>query len=203
MNRALPPLLPLLIITLSPVVIYADVDFKKDVMPIFEKRCVECHSSKSKKPKGGYKFDDISSIKSEIGPSFLIRPGDPGNSDLMRMVTRANKDHPMPPDESDALSPREIKVLTEWIQEGALIEPAAGGSKPASGLANRPGTPTLQEWTNAEGKVIKAVLVRLIGDKVTLRMNGREFELALTSLSEDSQKQALKTAGEMAVKGNR
>jgi hypothetical protein len=27
--------------------------------------------------------------------------------------------------------------------------------------------------------------------------------VALTSLSEDSQKQALKTAGEMAVKGNR
>ena len=108
----------------------AGMDYKKDIKPIFEKRCVECHSMKMKKPKGGYKFDDDASIKNEIGPSFLIRPGDPGNSDLMGMVTRANKDHPMPPDAKNALSAREIKVLRDWIESGASME-AGGNGCPA------------------------------------------------------------------------
>ena len=175
----------------------AGPDYKKDIKPIFEKRCVECHSTKMKKPKGGYKFDDDASIKNEIGPSFLIRPGDPGNSDLMGMVTRANKDHPMPPDKADALSAREIKILSEWIKQGALMESnAIAGS---SSLPPRPAN-TVQEWTNKEGKVIKAVFVKLHGEKVTLKMANKNFEIPLQSLSEESQKLAMKTAGELAVK---
>lgn len=188
----------LLLCSLLPVsTALAGPDYKKDIKPIFEKRCVECHSTKMKQPKGGYKFDDDASIKSEIGPSFLIRPGDPGNSDLMGMVTRANKDHPMPPDKEDALSAREIKILSEWIKEGALMESnATAGS---SSLPARPAN-TIKEWTNKDGKVIKAVFVKMRGDKVTLKMANKNFEVPLQSLSEESQKLAMKTAGELAVK---
>lgn len=175
----------------------AGPDYKKDIKPIFEKRCVECHSTKMKKPKGGYKFDDDASIKSEIGPSFLIRPGDPGNSDLMGMVTRANKDHPMPPDKGDALNAKEIKTLTEWIKQGALMESNATAN--SSSLPGRPAN-TVQEWTNKDGKIIKAVFVKMNGDKVTLKIANKNYEVALQSLSEESQKLAMKTAGELAVK---
>lgn len=175
----------------------AGVDYKKDIKPIFEKRCVECHSMKMKKPKGGYKFDDDSSIKNEIGPSFLIRPGDAGNSDLMGMVTRANKDHPMPPDKGDALNAREIKLLRDWIDSGASMD--SGSSSGTSSLPTRT-APTEQAWTNKDGKIIKAVFVKILGDKLTLKMGNKNYELPLNSLSEDSQKLALKTAGEMTVK---
>lgn len=178
----------------------ADIDYKKDVKPIFVKRCVECHNEKMKSPKGGYVFDNDARIKTEIGPSFLIRPNDPGNSDLMGMVTRANKDHPMPPDESDALSPREIKILSEWIKEGALMEPASGVAKSSSSLPARSGQPVVQDWTNKEGKPIRAAFVKMIGEKVTLRMGNKDYVVPLNTLSEESQKLAMKTAGEMAVK---
>jgi mono/diheme cytochrome c family protein len=178
----------------------AEIDYKKDVKPIFEKRCVECHSTKMKKPKGGYKFDDDASIKNEIGPSFLIKPGDPANSVLMEMVNRTAKDHNMPPDAKDALSPRELKILSTWIEEGANMEKSSGGSK--SGLGSTSSSlPSVQEWTNKEGKVIKASIVKIKGDNVTLRIAGKEYTMPLSSLNEDSQKQAMKLAGEMAVKG--
>jgi hypothetical protein len=176
----------------------AETDYKKDVKPIFEKRCVECHSTKMKKPKGGYKFDDDASIKNEIGPSFLIKPGDPATSALMEMVNRTAADHHMPPDKSDALTPRELKILTAWIEEGANMEKSGskGGLPPA---ANN--LPTIQEWTNKDGKVIKAALVKITGDSVTLKMAGKDYTMPLSSLNEESQKLALKRAGEMAVKG--
>lgn len=181
-----------------PMLHAAEIDYKKDIQPIFNQRCVECHSEKMKKPKGGYVFDNPARIKTEIGPSFLIRPGDPGNSDLMSMVTRANKDHPMPPDKADALTAKEIKTLSTWIREGALMEPPAPGTAKPTPL--RPTSPDLQDWTNQEGKVIRAAFVKMIGNKVTLRMSGREYILPLNSLSDESQKQAMKAAGEMALR---
>lgn len=196
-------LLPMLTAAaLFPQSTMADVEYKKDIKPIFEKRCTECHNEKMKKPKGGYVFDNVERIKTEIGPSFLIRPGDSGNSDLMGMVTRANKDHPMPPDAKDALSPKEIKTLKEWIDAGAVIDAPAGAAKTGgSGLAPRTAATAVMDWTNTEGKVIKASMVKINGDKVTLKMGSKEYVLPLSSLSEESQKQALKAAGEIAVKG--
>ncbi len=179
----------------------ADIDYKRDVKPIFEKRCVECHSGKMKKPKGGYKFDDDASIKNEIGPSFLIKPGDPANSVLMEMVNRTAKDHNMPPDAKDALTPRELKVLNTWIEEGANMEKSTGGVAKGGLGAPSSSLPSVQEWTNKEGKIIKASIVRIKGDNVTLRIAGKEYTMPLASLSDDSQKQAMKLAGEMAVKG--
>ena len=34
------------------------VEYERDIMPIFEKKCGECHSNASGKAKGGLKFDD-------------------------------------------------------------------------------------------------------------------------------------------------
>ena len=190
--------LALTICPFAPAV--ADTDFKRDVKPIFEKRCVECHSTKMKRPKGGYTFDDDASIKGEIGPSFLIKPGDPANSVLMEMVNRTAKDHNMPPDDKDKLTPRELKILNTWIEEGANMEKSSGVAKSGLGPASS-SLPSVQDWTNKEGKIIKASLVKITGDNVTLRMSGKEYTMPLSSLNEDSQKKAMKLAGEMTVKG--
>ena len=42
-------------------------------------------------------------------------------------------------------------------------------------------------WTNNDGKVIEADFVRLDGEKVLLRMNDKEFQVPLVSLSKNSQ----------------
>jgi len=45
----------------------AEVDFKKDVLPVFEKHCMSCHRAaykdpvrgRTKKPKSGYRMDSV------------------------------------------------------------------------------------------------------------------------------------------------
>ncbi len=190
-------ILPIVSATLS--VQAESVDFKKDIRPILEKRCYSCHSEKAKKEKGGYAFDNEERVKQEIGPSFLIRPGDPGNSDFMAKVTRVDK-HAMPPDAKDALSSSEIKKLRTWIEEGAVVDGGSNvASKSSSGLMPRTETPPHSQpmnWTNAEGKTIRASFVKIIGEKITLRMaNGKSYEIAMSTLSADSQLQARKAAG--------
>jgi hypothetical protein len=174
-------------------------DFHKDVLPIFEKKCASCHSEKKgKKPKGGYVFDEIADIKSNIGSSFLIRPNDAGNSDLMGMVTRANKDHPMPPDDKDALSAGEIKKLREWIEAGAEIPDKSGkGSTSGSSSATTsklPAAVPVEDWTSSDGKSIKASLVKCMSGIVVLRLaNGKNAEIPLSRLNQECQERAIRS----------
>jgi hypothetical protein len=147
----------------------------------------------------------VADIKSNVGPSFLIRPNDPGNSDLMAMVTRANKDHPMPPDDKDALSAKEIKTLREWIDAGAEIPDKGGsttsktstGAKSGAAATSLPARKEIAapvDWTNKDGKTIKASLVKLVSGKVTLRLaDGKEYTLPLDKLDTASQERAMKS----------
>ena len=43
------------------------------------------------------------------------------------------------------------------------------------------------EWTNVQGKTIRAKLVKVLGNNLTIEMAGQEFPLKLSDLSEDSK----------------
>lgn len=45
-----------------------------------------------------------------------------------------------------------------------------------------------RSWTNEAGKTINAELIEVSGDQAVLKMNGSNFEVPVTSLSEDDQK---------------
>jgi hypothetical protein len=166
------------------------VDFKKDIRPIFKAKCYECHSEATKKEKAGYVFDNLKRLAGDIGPKGQIVPGDPERSNLMDLVTRS-KDR-MPPGGKEGLTPKEVKLLREWIQAGALLDDSK--PKPASGLAPRPpaGPPApLQDWTNTEGKTLKARFVQLTEDSVVIKTaEGKSYKVPLTKLSAASQEQA-------------
>lgn len=95
----------------------APVDFVRDVRPIFQKHCEECHGGE--KQRSGLRLD----IKSEAlkggdnhGPDIL--PGNARDSPLVRFITSEDKDERMPP--RGGLSPAEIETIVRWIDEGAL-----------------------------------------------------------------------------------
>ena len=110
---------------------------------------------------------------------------------LLDLVTR-EKDR-MPPGNKAGLTPKEVKLLREWIQEGASLD-GRPGTKPGSALPPRePATPPgpLQDWTNTEGKTIKARYVRMSGDAVVLKnAENKSFKVPLTKLNAASQEQA-------------
>lgn len=94
------------------------VDFVRDVRPIFEKHCYECHGAE--KQKSALRLD----IKSEAlrggdayGPSIVAKKAN--ESPLIQLITSKNADERMPP-EGEPLSAAEIALLTRWIDEGAV-----------------------------------------------------------------------------------
>ncbi|HCN29928.1 MAG TPA: hypothetical protein DIT64_14535 [Verrucomicrobiales bacterium] len=94
----------------------APVDFVRDVRPIFERHCLECHGEK--KQKSGLRLD----IKSEAfkggdnhGPDIV--PGKAKDSPLIHFLTTDDDDELMPP--KGRLPAVDIETITNWINEGA------------------------------------------------------------------------------------
>jgi hypothetical protein len=106
----------------GPVTGAATIDFARDIKPIFERSCVDCHSGA--KPKG---FFDITSraglLKGGQSGEPAVVPGYADDSQLIRNVSDAIEDLEMPPlsrrHKYPALMPEEIERLRAWIDAGA------------------------------------------------------------------------------------
>jgi len=189
----LSPIAPVLLLACASA---QAVDFKKDIQPILEKNCYECHSEKTGKRKGGFVFDDLETFKLDIADNDVaqIRPGKPSESHFFEVISNPSHERHMPP--KDELSNGEIKKISDWILEGATF--GAGAAKPivAATTPAKKDLPPIMSWTNLEGKTIRAGFVRLDGESVVLRMpaNGQEVPYPLAKLSAESQQQAKEAA---------
>jgi len=103
------------LITVSAIA--APVDFVRDVRPIFQKHCYECHGEK--KQKSGLRLD-IKSLALKGGdkhaPDIIAKNAK--DSPLIHFLTTDDEDELMPP--KGKLSSSEIGTLTDWINEGAV-----------------------------------------------------------------------------------
>lgn len=88
----------------------AQVDFERDIRPIFVKRCSECHGPD--KQKGDLRLD----VKSAA--LAAINPGKVSESELIRRVTTDDPDDAMPP-KGTRLEPDQIAMLKQWVEQGA------------------------------------------------------------------------------------
>ena len=103
-------------------------DFKADVLPMLEKKCMSCHrepyktsSGRTKKPKGKLILSTPEGIKKGGSEGDAVVTKDPAKSLIYTRVT-LEKDHDefMPPEgKADPLTAEELKALKEWINEGA------------------------------------------------------------------------------------
>ncbi|MCM8532560.1 MAG: PSD1 and planctomycete cytochrome C domain-containing protein [Lentisphaeraceae bacterium] len=97
------------------------VDFRKDILPILEKQCFECHSSLKKKPKGKLRVDELSHfLKGGKNGSFLV-PGKPEKSLLFKSISLGkNDDDVMPPTgKGEPVTKKQQELVKKWILEGA------------------------------------------------------------------------------------
>jgi mono/diheme cytochrome c family protein len=96
----------------------APVDFVRDVRPIFERHCYECHGEK--KQKSGLRLDvKEAAFKGGDEHSPDIIAGKAKESPLIKMVLSEDKDERMPP-KGERLSAEQIATLTAWIDQGAV-----------------------------------------------------------------------------------
>src|SRR5437870_4507244 len=99
------------------------VDFNRDIRPILSNTCAKCHGPDPKERKGGtdgLRLDVRADAIADLGGYAAIVPGQPAKSALVQRITSSDDDEHMPPKSSGKkLTPREIELLTRWIEQGA------------------------------------------------------------------------------------
>lgn len=101
------------------------VSFEKDVWPVFEARCVECHrkpyeeDGRLKKPKAGLRLDGAWHIMrgSDDGPIVVAERLDA--STLYHHITLPSDDDDIMPPKGAPLSKSQIQSIGNWILDGA------------------------------------------------------------------------------------
>lgn len=104
----------------------AAVDFEKQIWPILEKSCIECHSTaapgadgRMKKPKGGVVLDHKDGITTSK-KGKLLTAKKPDDSMLYTSISLpADDDDRMPPKKKgDPLPKEQQDLIKKWIEEG-------------------------------------------------------------------------------------
>ncbi len=94
------------------------IDFTKEIQPILQASCVQCHANNS--AKGGLSMDTREGLLKggESGPAIEI--GKSGDSTLISLVSGIDIDSDMiMPKKGNRLSANEISQLRAWIDQGA------------------------------------------------------------------------------------
>ncbi|MBC9868212.1 MAG: DUF1553 domain-containing protein [Opitutae bacterium] len=98
----------------------AEVDFARDIRPILNANCIECHGGLKASGNVSYVYEDrVVDFEGKSGYT-VVKPGIPEESELYFRITTDDEDDRMPPpDEHDSLSEKEIALIEQWIEEGA------------------------------------------------------------------------------------
>ena len=135
------------------------VDFVKEIQPILQKSCVECHAAE--KPKGKLRLDtkELALKGGKDGP--VIVPGQADKSEVYkRIILPAGNDDVMP-NKGDVLTKAQTDLIRDWINQGAEwpegVVLASAAKKSDEPAAAAPTTPKLPDYkpSAAELKAIK------------------------------------------------
>jgi len=99
---------------LASLTLQAEVDFKKDIAPIFESRCLECHGPK--KQKGKMRLDSAADL---FKHEDVVVKGDAAGSEMYKRITLPEGDDDIMPSKGDPLSEKEQGLIRDWINGGA------------------------------------------------------------------------------------
>ena len=118
----------------------SSVDFAKDVWPIIEARCVECHGAPKKdargrlrKPKGGLRLDGRHWITVGGNGGKVLVFGGAKASSLYSLVALPADDPDIMPAKGEPLKKSQIATIRRWIDEGAKFGAWTGAAGPVGG----------------------------------------------------------------------
>ncbi len=105
-----------LVVTL-PVRAADSVDYVNDVLPIFQKYCIGCHTNDES--QGGLVMESHRALMAGGESGAAITAGEPSSSRLVLMV-RGKMEPVMPPEGEERPSDTEIETIEAWIEQGAI-----------------------------------------------------------------------------------
>jgi hypothetical protein len=93
------------------------IEFDRDVKPILEKSCFQCHGPE--RPKSHFRLDNRESALKGGDQGVDIVPGDSAKSPLIFYVARLVDEMEMPPPKKGTpLTPEQVGLLRAWIDQG-------------------------------------------------------------------------------------
>jgi hypothetical protein len=188
------------------------VDFEKQVWPILEKRCVECHATahtgpdgKTKKPKGGVVLDSKDGITTSKRGKLVVAKKSASSLIYETISLPADDEDRMPPaKKGDPLSQEQIALIQRWIDEGAEFgkwtgkqkdkqQDKDGGSGAGPGKGGKP-VPQPGDQQSSMADIVKAlqqgveplpatILAALDGSPFTVRSIGDDSPLLRVTCS--------------------
>jgi len=161
------------------------VSFDEQIRPILSNKCYACHGPDEATRKAGLRFDIEEASRAELATGLrAIVPGDLAASALHARITTEDAGERMPPASfKKDLTPEEIALLTQWVQEGAVYQKHWSFITP-----ERPDVPAVTKAGFGYNEIDAFVLARLekagltpslLADKRTLI---RRLTLDLTGL---------------------
>ena len=104
----------------------AVIDFNMHVKPILSDRCFACHGPDKNHQEADLRLDTEAGLLGALqeGNGHVIVPGNLAKSAVYQRIIAEDPEMMMPPPESNlSLSPKEIAILTRWIEQGATWKP--------------------------------------------------------------------------------
>src|SRR5688572_7550073 len=92
------------------------VDFVKDIQPILESRCYECHGTAKQKAELRWDVKKLALKGGESGSAIV--PGKSAESLIIQLVSGTKPDAVMP-QKGERLTVEQIGLLRAWIDQGA------------------------------------------------------------------------------------
>lgn len=130
------------------------IDFNKDVRPILNENCTECHGGVMQAGDVSFIFRDQVLGAGKSGRPIVI-PGRPNASEMITRITSSDPSFRMPLD-APALPPEKVAVLEQWIEEGAPWEDYWSFVPP-----KRPALPDVEQEEWVRHPLDRFVLARL------------------------------------------
>jgi mono/diheme cytochrome c family protein len=120
------------------------VDYAKDIQPILQANCYQCHGPK--KQQSEFRLDQKARALKGGSEGPAIVPGKGAESPLIERVASQDPELAMPP-KGERLTPEQIGLLRAWIDQGASWpdELASAGARAhwAFQAPRRPSLPTV------------------------------------------------------------
>lgn len=184
--------LPILLLATSPFgLLRAEVSFEKEILPVLEAKCMECHKApyekdgKTVKPKAGLRLDAAWAIHAGSEDGAVVKAGAPADSPIyVRTTLPVDDDDVMPPKgKAEPLTAAEMETMKKWIEEGAHFGEWRGNleGKPAD-ISNSGEDVPVSEIQQVYTKLSEGLAMpeEKIWESVTTA-GGRVQRLALTS----------------------
>ena len=150
------------ILTVPPTALAAEpptkpVDFNREIRPILSDNCFKCHGPDEKMRMAKMRLDETEGLFVDRGGYKIIVPGNSAQSKIYQKISSPNAALRMPPVYSGkSLTPRQIELIKQWIDQGAKWETQWSFVAP-----KRPPVPEVKDKAWVRNPIDSFVLARL------------------------------------------